>query len=271
MTVTAFRPVHRTLYQPVYDPRQPQPARRTLLGVLWNHYLSWIDKNPLANLGRTSALVCCTLFTALGVFAPWRLLHASLSLATWNGYKIPMFCAGLALLLNLSRAYRFLRRRRPCVSSSANQHTYRGIPVDELASKLLEWGAFKRDTAMEKLRITQPKWQAIAQELERHQVLVRGECNALVLNTITREQLVRCLDALAAGKAPPLVFDADRKEWNDRDSSWALHLREQARKEEREEEKVARFERRVVRAEKALERTKEEASAFQQIMAGTLA
>jgi hypothetical protein len=270
MSVTSFRPVHRTLYQPVYHREQPQP-RLTLRAVLWNYYLLWIAKNPLANLGRTAALGSCTLLIAMGVFAPWSLYQASLHLATWNGYKVPLFCVGLALLLNWRRLYRFLRRPRSSTSKSANQHTYQGIPVDELASKLLEWGAFKLDQATKGLGITQPKWSAIARELEGHQVLVRGECNALVLNTITREQLVRCLGALAAGKAPPIVFDTDRAEWNERDGSWELHLREKERQQEKETERVVRFERRVVRAEKALERTKEEASVFQQIRAGTLA
>lgn len=255
-----FRPVHRPLYQPVYLP-QKEYTRHSLTGALWNRFVIWVEKSPLTTIGRTAARASCALLIATGVLAPRPLLRASLALMTWHGWAIPLICAGLATTLNARRIYRLTKRWSASPSRSSNQHTYQGIPVDELASKLLEWGAFKRDTAMEKLRITQPKWQAIAHQLEAHQVLVRGECNALVLNTITREQLVAQLTALAAGEAPPLLFDADRKEWNDRESSYALHLRDKARQEEREEEKVARRERRVERAEKKL-------STFQAIMAG---
>lgn len=74
-----------------------------------------------------------------------------------------------------------------------NQHTFHGVPVGALARFLTEQKAFKLEEARRVLAVSHGQYQKIAEALERHGVLVRGEKNARVLREIGYEDLVRQL------------------------------------------------------------------------------
>ena len=175
--------------------------------------------------------------------------------------KVLIYCATLVLTLNAVRFYRLAKRvRGSWKRKGANQHAYHGIPVDELTSYLFTSGTFTTD-AMGKLGLPQRKWSKIAEELEHHGVLRRGENNARVLSPISREDLVRQLS-----EGFPLTFDDVSKTWVEKRDSFARFLLDKEKKEKRETEKKERQERTADRLRKNIARMREEQSAFDSVM-----
>lgn len=214
-------------------PEQSHP-KLSLRRVVWVKLLRWIDKATWPALRKAVWRIGALVLVGLIVAVPQFTLGLLTSAAKWNGYRIPIFLAATLLLIHWRPILRRLRRRR-----TGNQNTYHGLPVDELVSYLHEQNSFKRDHAMNVLGITQPKYQKIAEELSQHKILVRGENNARVLNSIKRENLVRQFrDGF------PLVFDDQRKEWVERDGSFNRWILDRERKEQKEQAKIARLERR---------------------------
>jgi hypothetical protein len=105
--------------------------------------------------------------------------------------------------------------------------------------------------------IPQRQWVKAANQLEQHGILTRGEKNARVLREIGREELVRQLRALASGDAPPLVYDQDRKEWHERDGTFARWCLAEDFKRRKVEETMERKERKLERLEEKIEEAKE--------------
>ena len=83
----------------------------------------------------------------------------------------------------------------------------------------------------------------MAEKLETHKILIRGDCNARVLNTITRSQLARQLT-----EDFPLAFY--KGEWAERNGSWGNFLKDG----EVEEQKKRTVENRIKRKEKSLKK-----------------
>jgi hypothetical protein len=244
-TFTIGRP-RRPLFHFVPAAENAAPARRSVGTVLHGKFLDWLAASDIRKLATRSAMI---LLLAGLVGSTQFTLGLLTAAAKWNGYRIPLFLALLALTLNAKTIF-LASRKWSLRRRGANQHTYQGLPVDELASYLLETRAFTRDAACLKFAISWKKHQRIADELMHHQVLVRGPVNnARVLNEkITREQLVRQLR-----ENFPLAF-ADG-EWVERRGSYHLFLRDKERAEQKERERVERLERRADRAERKLTRT----------------
>lgn len=238
MTALLLKPQAKQLFE--VQPQNSHP-KLSLRRVLWVKILRWLDKASLQAIWKTSVRASFVLLIAAGVFAPQFLLGFLTASAKWNGFKIPLFLALLAFTLNAKRLLRWSRRPR------GNQHTYRGLPVGEFASWLKENQAFKRDEAIRAFGLSQGRWLAIAEDLEAHGVLTRGENNARVLRDISLENLVRQLrDDF------PLAWSEDRKLWAERNGTferWALAQDFSRRKLE---EDTARKERKLERVTKAL-------------------
>lgn len=198
----------------------------------------------------------------LTIFAP----HFVLGIIT-AAYQLPItlkaviYCATLALTLNAPRLYRLAKRvKGESKRKGANQHMYHGIPVDEMASYLLQSGSFTTE-AMNRLALPQRKWAKIADELEHHGILRRGENNARVLTEITREELVRQLrDGF------PLTYDGVSKTWVEKRGSFDQWVLARERKEAKEQEQHERLERKEDRMRKNIKRMQEEQSTFANIM-----
>lgn len=216
----------------------------SLRRVLWVRFLRWIDKaSPEAMRKALRRGIMC-LAICFGVFTPNLSLRTATYLLQWNGYKIPMCFALVLLTLNVKRIYRWLRKKRP---RKGNQHTFHGVPVGELASFLKSNGSFKRDEAISRLALSQGQWTKIAEDLEKHDVLVRGENNARVLREISLEDLVRQLRDKF-----PLVWSDERQVWAERNGTfdtWCLSQDFQRRKlkeeTERKERKLKRLEKKI--------------------------
>lgn len=251
MTALVLKPQAKQLFE--VQPQQAHP-RLSLRRVLWVKLLRWIDKASPQAIWKTSARLFCVMLIALGVFAPQFLLGLLTASMKWNGFKIPLFLALLLFTLNAKRLARTMRRIFVRKRAS-NQHTYHGIPVGELASWLIETKAFKRDEAMKKWGLSQGLYHKIAQELEAHGVLTRGENNARVLRDISLEQLV-----LQLREKFPLVWAEERQVWAERTGAferWAL--KEDAAERQRKEK--------IARQERKLEKTRRQIASMQDVLA----
>ena len=196
----------------------PQPPRLSLTRVLWYKILKWIEKATSQALVKSFLRLVSVGILACLIFAPTFVLGYATAILRWNNYRIPIFCAALALMLNWKRIVRLTRRA--ALSPRGNQHTYQGVAVPDLANFLQEQGAFKRDEAIKHLGLSQGQYAKIGAELEEKGILTRGEANARILRPIGREHLVRQLrDGF------PLVWDPEREIWCERDgmfNQWVL-------------------------------------------------
>jgi hypothetical protein len=224
---------------------QPEQThvRMTLRRVLYVKFLRWVDKASWQKLGASLTTALCALGIVAAVIAPQFILGALYSATTWHGYRIPLVCASLAVFFFGSSAWRTFQKLRVRRARTGNQNTWNGVPVDEMASYLLEQKQFTREHAMAALHISREKYDTMAKELEGRDVLHRGENNARVLTPITREQL--CLQLT---QKYPLVYDQERSEWVQRDGAFAQWTLNREQKEQREldqrRKRVERLERR---------------------------
>lgn len=254
MNSVILTPQAKTLYQ--IQPQNSHPSL-SLRRVLWVRFLRWIDKALPQAIQKLFSRVTCFLLIAFGVFAHDAFLQTMVSALTWNGFKIPVFVAIVASLLNAKRIWSWAKRKS-IKTRTNNQHTYHGIPVGEFAAWLIEVGAFKRDEAMSKWAFSQGQYAKVAAELEEHGVLCRGENNARVLREITMENLV-----LQLRDNFPLVWSEDRQVWAERNGTFDRWALSQDFKRRKLEETTERKERKLERIEKKIE----ERSSFADVMA----
>lgn len=222
----------------------PAANRPTLLRVLHNRFLLWLQDASMHKIRRAAWRVSCVIGVVLWFATPQFILGILYASATFHGYMLPKAASILFALFYGRQCVRWSRRLLKS-RATGNQHTFEGLPIDELAGYLMESQRFTRDDAMRRLGISQPKHKKIAALLEQCGVLQRGECNALELRTISREQLVTQLRGLSEKKAAPLVHDETRNEWVERDGSFSKWILDRERGEGKRQEKLDRLERRI--------------------------
>lgn len=218
--------------------------------VVYVKFLRWVDAMTLTRFRKIAYRCSFLLGIVLLVGVPQFLLGTLVGSLSWHDYALTKIIALSAAFLYGRTWVRQARRWQ----RKSNQHTYYGLPVDELASYLLEQKQFTRYEAMHKFAISQQKHQVVAEELEKQQVLIRGQNNARVLNKITREELVRQLrDGF------PLAFYQD--EWVEKRGSYELFLRDKECSERKEQARIAKMERKKDRLKRQINEL--QASPFQ--------
>lgn len=240
--------------------QQPPPSRLSMKGVMWYKIVKWIEKSTFSALLKTFCKVLSVLIIAWIIFAPSFALGYLTAALRWNSYRIPLCIVAVALALNTGNLLRLLRARLRMGAQTlrrANQHTYNGIPVPELADFLKETGSFKREEAIKRLGLSQGQYAKIGSELEDKGILIRGESNARILRPISREHLVTQLRDKF-----PLVWDPDREIWIERDGQFNRWVLSHEFKRRKLDQEIERKERKVERLEQKLS----EGSAFSRIM-----
>ncbi len=256
----------RALTKPAFQLVEPQQShpRLSLRRVLYVKFLRWVEASPLSALMKTILNCLIAVALLLAVTLPQFMLGLLVSGAhSPLSARVATFCVLLVLTLNMKRLYRALRRRSVMQTKKGNQHTYHGIPLDNFASYLFAQGSFTTK-AITDLALSQRKWARIADELEGHGVLVRGESNARVLGDIDRETLVRQLrDGF------PLVYDPVGKQWCERRGAFDQWVLAKDRKEKKDVERVEKLERKEDGIRTRIARMQKEQSAFDSIMSLT--
>lgn len=212
------------------------PLPRSLTGVIWGKILKWIEKSSASSLMKATFRASTSLLLLLAVFLPSFTLGFLTSVMEWNGFRVPIACGLLLFWLNWKRLYRLSWRLR---RKSGNQHTFHTVPVAELVDFLITHRKFTRDLAIQKLKLTQGNYHKIKDTLKKHDVLIRGENNAWVLNTITRELLARQLS-----ENFPAYFNRDTKEWLEKEGLYTQLTRANS-KSEKKESAVAKIKKKI--------------------------
>ena len=236
MEIMTLRPNHRPLYS-VQHHKAP-----TLRRVLWNKILSGVQDASWHRIAKQLLRMTVGILLLVAVASPQFFLGMLYGAATRFGVRVALYCVILAAFVYWRSAIRMLRRPR-----TSNQHTFHGVPVDELASYLCDRQKFTRDDAIKTLGISQGKYAKITAELKKHGILKHGENNAHVLAEITREQLVQQLRDKF-----PLVLDEHNGEWVERVGSYARFLLDRERDQQQKEEKERKLDERIERKEEEL-------------------
>lgn len=229
MSNITLKPITGQQYKVHAEHSHPKLSLRR---VVWVKILRWLDKATLRDLTKAGCKLSYTALLLIAVASPTYAAGVIVQAMQWNQYRIPLGIFIFFFVWYFPTLLRFCRKKK---RSTANQHTYEGIAIDELVTFLVERNGFPFKDATKDLGLTQPRWRKIAKALESAQILLRGDNNALVLNTITREELVRQLrDSF------PLVYSEHDKAWTERRSgfdSWLLQKERKEAKERNHEEK----------------------------------
>lgn len=172
----------------------------TVLSVILVRFLIWFQNSSWHRVKRATVRLGCVIAVVVGVAAPQFLLGLLAACIAFHEFLV--LKAGTILLAMfygraIARAYRRIVAR----IRTANQKTFYDIPVDELATYLLDSGRFTRDDAMLRLGISQPKHKKISDALYQGGILERGEFNAMQLRPIGRAQLVGKLVEMSSPRA----------------------------------------------------------------------
>lgn len=256
-TPILLKPGARVFNAVPYQEPTPPPVP-TLRRVLYVKFLRWVEASTSRTLMKAFCKAATLSGIAAGVFAPQFTIGVLYGALQWRQYGLLKFAAVVIAVTYAATCIRWLRRTR-IRRTGGSQNLYHGIPIDAMATYLLERQSFKRDDAMRHFGISQHKHQTISEELDKHQIVIRGENNSRVLNAITREQLVRQLRDKF-----PLQFH--NGEWCERTDSFQRWIIEKDRSEAQEKEKAGRLERKVNRLQKKRGELETGISAFQRIV-----
>ncbi len=253
MNAVTLLPATKQLYQVQAQNSHP---RLSLSRVLWTKFLRYVDRTPAQRLSthalRLAGLVAVVCMAA----APSYLL--GIATAVIGNKWLTVGCAALAYLYGMAivRGIRRLMQRRER-TAEGNQHTYYGLPIDELATYIIEQKGFQREHAVQHLGISRKKQARIAKELEAAKILERGENNGRILRTISREELVRQLRDKF-----PLAWNETQQTWCERGGSAFAFFRDTDRKEAEERERIERLTRRRQRLQEQVAEQVEIAHGF---------
>lgn len=242
MHAVTLNPVHKQLFQVHAEQSHSRVSARK---VLYAKLLRWIDKTPIHTICKTMLRILSVLGIILAFAVPNFFFGLMLSGLNAHGPLIGRVACAVMLALYGRSLIRWARRLPK--RAKGNQHTYHGLPIDELASFLAETNAWKMDTAMQTFGIAQTKWKAIAEELEENGVLTRGENNARVLRPISRADLVRQLRDKF-----PLAWSDERDCWYERNGTFERWAIAQDFKQRKLTEKTERAERKLDRVQEKL-------------------
>lgn len=231
----------------------PAPETPSVTGAARAKVAVWLYESSWYRISRALLRLGCVIVVVAGFAAPQLLIDAVRASLSFHDALLPKAGTVISILFYGRRWLRLGRRLQARVRAGGNQHTFHGIPIDELASYLLTQLRFTREHAMDKLSLSQPKHKKIAEVLEQAGVLFRGECNALELRAVSREQLVTILRALASKKGSPLVFDPERSEWFERDGMANRWILDREQKEREAAAALERTKRRIERKEESLD------------------
>src|SRR5438067_982282 len=123
--------------QPLYtvQPQQSHP-RVSLRRVLYVKFLRWVDQASPKALKRAALSLLTTIAVCLLIVAPQLLLGLASSAVTWHHYGLLKIGVALGSISYWKVAMKLWRRLS--IAPTGNQHTYHGIPIDDLASYLCE-------------------------------------------------------------------------------------------------------------------------------------
>ena len=239
----------RPMYYVVPNNPAGSATRKTLRGVLYNEFLAWIERSPFRRLAKITLATSTLAVLSLLAWSPRLFLSLLLFLMDSVSYKVPLVLAPFLMLMNARRIWRLLKRTR-IKMRTGNQHTLHGVPIPELATFLIESGSFKRVAAMKKFGLTQPAYVKIAEVLDERQLMIRGDNNARVLRTVSREQLVRQLTT------NDLMWDEVNNEWTDKHDSYGRWLRAEGFKSRKLKEETERGERKLEKIKEQIQEAK---------------
>lgn len=238
--------------RPVFQLQAEQShPRLSLRRVLYVKVLRWIDKASPDALWKMLRRCSTLLLVSCLVTAPQLTLGYLLAAFRWNSFRIPLFLALLYLTLNAKRFYLWLRRAS-VRKRGANQHLYHGLPVGEFASFLKKHEAFKIADATKELALTRDQYDSIAEELEKHGVLTRGEKNARVLRPIGLTLLVEQLRDNF-----PYVFDDETDTWHEKNGTFQRWCMNRDFERKKLSEAIQKKERKLQRIEEKITEAKE--------------
>ncbi len=215
-----------------------------------------IERDGVARTaGRLSKALVLFGFCA-AVVAPQLAMGYAAATIAWKGaalIKIGIVIGAFMHYKNMLKLWSWIKRRAHR-DPEGNQHTYHGIPIEQMTDYLIEHAGFPREDAIKHFGISRKRQFKMADELEKHHILERGESNGRVLNAkLTREQLVRQLrDGF------PLAWSESLLEWGERKGAfetWILKKDQDARKDQQSTE---RLERKVARLQDKREELEEE-------------
>lgn len=247
MDTVSIAPYHRQLYQVQAQNSHP---RLSVLRVLHVRFCRWLDKSSPEAILKMTKWGIGSLVLGFLVFLPEPTLDLLISLARWNGSRIPLFCLTILCLLKAKPMFRWFKRTS-IAKRGANQHSFHGVPVGELASFLTTNESFKREDAIKALALSQGQYAKIADELEAQGVLTRGENNARVMRPIGLENLVTQLRDNF-----PLVWDEDHQCFVEKDGMYARYCLSKEFERKKLKEETARKERKLERLEQKIEAAK---------------
>lgn len=209
-----------------------QHHRLTISHALAMRLAKWLYKARMKDVINAIIRLCAFITVPLVILAPQFLLGILAASIDWKTGAVITWVIAWFYGRNSIRWY---KRRK----NTGNQHTYEGVPVDELVSFIMENEHFRRHEAMKRFGMSKKKHDRIAKKLESCGLLVRGENNSRILQKfVTREILVRQLRDKF-----PMRWSESGQQWSDKDSSFEQYLHDRDKAAREEQLKIERLQR----------------------------
>lgn len=175
-------------------------AQNSLVGVLWNKFVEFVEEKPLGSIIRFLAMSFLAGVLSSILTAPDAMQEVFYRLMMWRHSVIPAVVMCFAFVFFAPKLWgMFFEQVVQIVEFFSDQsiesdETIEGVPVNELIDHLFENQSFKRCDIEGTFGMPHNRFQRLAEKMEEMEILTRGENNSRVLNTkMTRAEVIEHL------------------------------------------------------------------------------
>lgn len=164
--------------------------KRTVMRIIHSQYLDHVEKRGIFPTMRALWLVF--LGTILGL--SWSYPHISSvffnTLWTMENHILPKIFGATALIFMSPVFFEHIRYLISQLQKKTHHDSIWGVPVIEIVGYLFDHGNFSREDVCNNFAITRKEYSEIVEVLDIHNILVRGENNSRVLNSLMPREMV---------------------------------------------------------------------------------
>lgn len=168
--------------------------KRTVLRIVRSQYLDHVERKGILPTLKILALVVAGALLAVSWSYPEAARVAFSTLYNMENHILPKAIGVLAAFLASPVIFEHARYVLSSLNKKTPHESLGGVPLVEIVGYIFDNGNFPREEVCNTFAISRSQYTEIKDVLDYHNILVRGENNGRVLNTLmTRETIVDIL------------------------------------------------------------------------------
>lgn len=171
------------------------PNKPTMRGVIWTKMIEAAEERTLGEIGGFFFKPVAVAALSAGMLTQGKAFDAAME---WRGFTLPTIFTAIVFVYGLPPLFRMVMDTagdvRERVKASVPNERMEGVATDALIDHIFTTKGFRRAEIEQKFRIPRHRVTLLSDRLEELGILIRGENNARVLGSVSRDQVRRMLE-----------------------------------------------------------------------------